>query len=520
VSGDLLLALDAGTGSCRAVLFGVDGRQMAMAQREWRHAQLPGAPGSQVFDTETNWLLIAECVRQVIDQSGVDPSAICALSTTSMREGMVLYDKSGSELWACPNVDSRAGVEAAELVERGLAEKIYKQGGDWVAITAPARLLWVQRHERKLFEKVGHLTMLADWITNKLTGEFVTDPSIGSSSGMFDLANRTWSHEVIDICGLEADVFPAVLAPGTTAGVVSAAAADATGLRAGTPVVVGGADTQLGLVGIGVVEPGRFTIVGGTFWQQTVGLSEAMIDPQARLRTLCHALPDQWMMEGIGFYCGLTMRWFRDAFCDLEKAEAARTGDDAYTLMERAAMNVPPGSNDVVGIFSNLMVAQRWIHASPSFLQFNVGDPANSGKKECIRAIEEAAAYVSYGHLKVIEELTAQPVDRAVFTGGAAKGTLWPRILADVLGIPVKVPRVKESTALGAAMFAGIGVGVYRDVASAAEQVVSFETTVDPDPATHRRYLELYENWNRIYQAQLGLVERGLLKPLWRAAGT
>jgi len=337
---------------------------------------------------------------------------------------------------------------------------------------------------------------------------------------MFDLAHRTWSADIIDICGMRADVFPSVLEPGTAAGKLSAEAAAATGLRPGTPVVVGGADTQLGLVGIGVVEPGRFTVIGGTFWQQTIGLSEATIDPQARLRTLCHALEGQWMMEGIGFYCGLSMRWFRDAFCELEKLEAERTGVDAYTLMERAAGTVPPGSNGVIGILSNLMVASRWIHASPAFVQFNLGDPANSGRKECIRAIEEAAAYVSYGHLKVIEEISAGSIDHAVFTGGASKGTLWPRVLTDVLGIPVSVPRVKESTALGAAMFAGIGAGLYRDVANAARQVVSFESTLEPDPATHARYGELYESWSRVYNAELSLVEKGLLKPLWRAAGT
>jgi autoinducer 2 (AI-2) kinase len=226
------------------------------------------------------------------------------------------------------------------------------------------------------------------------------------------------------------------------------------------------------------------------------------------------------MMEGIGFYSGLSMRWFRDAFCDLEKLDAERTGVDAYSVMERTAMHAPPGSSGVIGILSNLMVASRWIHASPAFVQFNIGDPANSGKKECIRAIEEAAAYVSYGHLHMIEEITEQSIDHVVFTGGASKGTLWQRILADVLGLPVKVPRVKESTALGAAMFAGIGAGVFPDVATAARKVVAFEKTVDPDPETHSRYLELYEEWTRIYQAQLALVEEGILKPLWRAAGT
>jgi autoinducer 2 (AI-2) kinase len=520
MSADLLLALDAGTGSCRAIAFQVDGRQVAVAKREWSHHALDGVAGSQVFDTEANWRLISECVREVLRAPGVAADAIRAVSTTSMREGMVLYDREGREIWACPNVDSRAGVEATDLVRGGLAETIYRTGGDWVAITAPARLRWIKSHEPDVFARAAHVNMLADWIAFRLSGEFLTDPSIGSSSGMFDLAARTWSPAIIEICGLKPEVFPPVHEPGTVAGAVSAGAAADTGLKPGTPVVVGGADTQLGLVGIGVVDPGNFTVIGGTFWQQTIGLDQALIDPKARLRTLCHALPGQWMMEGIGFYCGLTMRWFRDAFCDLEKKEAASAGTDAYSLMERAAMDVPPGSNGVLGIFSNLMVASRWIHAAPALVQFDVGDPARSGKKECIRAIEEAAAYVSYGHLKVIEEVTGQKYPEVVFTGGASKGRLWPRVLADVFGLPVKVPAVKESTALGAAMFAGIGAGLYPDVATAARQAVSFESTIEPDPDVHSRYMELYADWLRVYEAELGLVEKGLLKPLWRAAGT
>ena len=520
MSESLLLALDAGTGSCRAVLFETGGRQVAMAQREWTHRALDGVPGSQVFDTASNWRLISECIRAVLQSPGVDPGAVRAVSTTSMREGMVLYDRSGREVWACPNVDSRAGEEATELVQRGLAEKIYRRGGDWVAITAPARLRWIQHHEPTTFRDTARMNMLADWIAYRLSGEFFTDPSIGSSSGMFDLATRTWSPEIIEICGLQPDVFPPVLEPGTVAGSVSRQAAADTGLKVGTPVVVGGGDTQLGLVGIGMVDTGNLTVIGGTFWQQTICLDEALIDPEARLRTLCHALRGQWMMEGIGFYCGLTMRWFRDAFCDLEKKEAAATGTEAYSLMERAAMDVPPGSNGVLGIFSNLMVAKRWIHAAPAFVQFDIGNPGRAGKKECIRAIEEAAAYVSFGHMKVIEEVARRRCQEVVFTGGASKGELWPRVLADVLGLPVKVPAVKESTALGAAIFAGIGAGLYPDVATAARQAVSFEATVDPNPEVHGRYRELYADWLRVYEAELGLVESGLLKPLWRAAGT
>jgi autoinducer 2 (AI-2) kinase len=514
------MALDLGTGSCRAVIFDQAGEPVSIAQREWTHPPLAGVPGSQVFDTARNWSLIAECVRDALSRSGIEASGIAAVSSTSMREGMVLYDAAGNELWACPNVDSRASEEAAELVASGRARQIFDRGGDWVSITAPARLLWIQRHEPELFARVAHLTMLSDWVLYRLTGRFVTEPSCGSSSDLFDLSTETWSPEIIGWSGLPTSAFPEVVSPGQRIGEVTSAAAEATGLAPGTPVVAGGADTQLGLVGIGVTGPGRVTIVGGSFWQTTVTTDRPLIDPQARLRTLCHAVPGQWMTEGIGFYHGIVMRWFRDAFCDLEKQQALERGVDPYVVMEEAAAGVPPGSNGLIPIFSNLMDAKRWVHASPSFLQFDVDDPTRTGRAACIRAIEEEAAYTARGHLSVIEELTGERPPEVVFTGGASKGRLWPQIVADVLGVRVRVPVVKESTALAAAMYAGIGVGVYRDLDQVVGAVVRFERDVEPDLAVHDAYRDRYQRWREVYLRQLTLSEEGLLRPLWRAAGT
>jgi autoinducer 2 (AI-2) kinase len=520
VSDELLLAIDAGTGSARAVLFAPDGSQVAISQREYSHPELPGAPGSQVFATDENWSLICQCIQEAIATSGVSPDSIKAVSATSMREGMVLYDARGDEIWACPNVDSRAGEEAAELVRSGVAQEIYDLAGDWVAITAPARFLWIARHEPDVFASIAHVGMLGDWILTKLAGVFVTDPSLGSSSGMFDLAERDWSGRVLEICGLDRSVFPEVVESGTTVGSVTSESAAATGLRQGTPVVVGGADTQLGLLGIGMTRPGRFTVVGGSFWQSTVVLDEPLIDPQARLRTLCHTVPDRWMIEGIGFYCGIVMRWFRDAFCELEKTEAERQGVDVYQVLERSAASLPPGSHGVFGIFSNVMQANRWVHASPAFVGFDVGNPERAGRKECFRAIEESAAYVARGHRAIVEEIAELEIGDAVLTGGAAKGELWPQIVADVLGMPVRVPAVKESSALGAAVYAGVGAGIFDDAGASADMLVRFERTYEPETAATEAYNRLYDQWLELYRRSLELSEAGLVRPLWRAAGT
>ncbi len=516
--GPYLLAVDAGTGSCRALLFTVAGEQAAVSQREWAHREPADVPGGQDFDVESNWLAIAACVRDALRLADATGDDVAAVAATSMREGIVLYDRRGAEIWACPNVDSRAGREAEDLIREGAAERIFSEAGDWVSITAPARLRWLARHRPDLLDRTHCLGMLSDWIVYRLARVQVTEPSCGSSSGMFSLARRTWSESIAQVCGIPASALPPVVDSGTAVGTVTAQAAAQTGLRAGTPVVTGGADTQLGLLGTGI-RAGEFTVLAGTFWQNTVLVDTPLIDPRIRLRTLCHVTPGQWMVEGIGFYCGMAMRWYRDAFCDSEIREARRRGVDPYVVMEETAARIPPGSNGVIAILSNLMNARRWVHASPSFLQFDVSDPAGSGRAACIRAIEEAAAYVVRGHLDIISELTGTRASELTFSGGAARGRLWPQIIADVTGLPVHVPAVTESSALGAALCAGRGVGRYASLTELEPELRRRAATFEPDRSAVGAYHDSYATWQQVYPRMLGFCEDGLLSPLWRPAG-
>ncbi len=513
-----LLAIDAGTGSCRAVLFTEAGQQAAVSVREWAHHEPPGVPGGQDFDVESGWRSIAACVQDALRAAGASGADVVAVAATSMREGVVLYDRAGREIWACPNVDSRSAEEAADLVREGVAEKIYAEAGDWVSITTPARLRWLARHRPDILDATGSLGMLSDWILYRLSGAQVTEPSCGSSSGMFTLAQRAWSTSIPALCGLPASYCRRWWTPAPWSARSRRRPPEQTGLRAGTPVVAGGADTQLGLLGAGT-GAGEYTVVAGTFWQNTVLLPEPLIDPQARLRTLCHVTPGQWMLEGIGFYIGMSMRWFRDAFCDTEVAAARHRGVDPYVVMEEAAAQVPAGSGGVVAIMSNLMNARRWVHASPAFAGFDLGHPAASGRGACIRAIEEAGAYVARGHRDIITELTGLRFGEVTFTGGAAKGRLWPQIMADVLGVPVHVPVVTESSALGAALCAGLGAGSYASLDDLRPELRRRGATYEPDPGAVARYDERYPAWREIYARMLGISEDGLLSPLWRAAG-
>jgi len=193
---------------------------------------------------------------------------------------------------------------------------------------------------------------------------------------------------------------------------------------------------------------------------------------------------------------------------------AARLGDGELSPDEKRK-NIEL----IQGIPTYVMNAKRWAHASPSFLQFDVGDPAASGRGACVRAIEEAAAYVARAHRDIITELTGLRFGEAVFTGGAGRGRLWPQIMADVLGVPVHIPAVTESSALGAAICAGTAAGAYSGLLEPRPALRRRAATFEPDPAAVAAYDERYANWREVYRRMLDITDDGLLSPLWRAAG-
>jgi autoinducer 2 (AI-2) kinase len=514
-----ILTLDVGTGSGRSILFDLNGNQVSVAQREWLPKTDPRYPGSQDFDTREAWMLLTDTIHEAMTKANIPASAVIAVTASSMREGMVLYNKKKEVIWACPNVDGRATQEVVEMVKQDLAKPIYRIGGDWLSIISPPRFWWIRKYQPEIYEQIAYVNMLSDWVLFELSGNLVTDPSIGSSSGLFDLNKRIWSDEIARIADLPRGIYTDVHESGSIVGQVTKKAAEATGLQEGIPVITSGADTQLALVGVGAVNPGTYTLCGGTFWQATLVTEKPLYDPQFRLRLGCHAVPGQWMTEGIGFYLGFTMRWFRDGFCQEEKRLAEQQKTDAYVLMEKLAAEMPAGSNGVQAIFSYVMDVKRWRHATPSFVGFNVIAPEKTGKAACIRAIEENAAYVSRSHFETLAELSGKAPEEIIFTGGSSKGFLWPQIIADVLGVPVNIPLVKEATALGSAICVLTALGECKDWPEAVKRVVHWDRVVEPNKENHTNYDDYYRRWFEVYKLMLPIADEGILPSLWRAAG-
>ncbi|QDZ09508.1 hypothetical protein FPZ08_01350 [Devosia ginsengisoli] len=514
----VVMAIDAGTGSCRCLLFNLKGEEVASASAEWTHPAAPGAAGGFDFDTNANGRLLDSVIKRCLASYGGTPGDIKAISSTSMREGVVLYDKAGEVLWACPNIDARASVEAEALVQEGLADLIFDTAGDWVSITTPARLKWLEAHRPDILERTVKFGMISDWAATRLTGEYFTEPSAGSSTALFDLSSRTWSHDLFGRLGLDIAITPTVVESGSPVGAVTAAAAERTGLLAGTPVIAGGGDTQLGLLGL---KRGRFdaTLFGGSFWQMTTLLDHPLVDPARGPRTLCHAAPGLWMVEGIGFLSGLSLRWFRDAFWQAEVSAAAKSGISPFSLMEKSAQNIPPGANGVTAVMASVMQSDGWTQAPPTLLGFDFNRPEQTGRAAATRAIMEAAAYAAGEHLKMLERLSGNIFPQIVFSGGASQGSLWPKIVADVLGRPVVIPNNSESTSVGCAMLAAVGAGLFSNLDDAGAMASGPRQQIEPDLRHTAAYEDLSQKWLRLNDAMIGLGESGLATPMWRPAG-
>ncbi len=504
------LVLDAGTGSIRAILFDTHGNQISIAQYEWEHIAEAGVAGSMGFDFVRGWELAKKCIRESIATAKIHPSEIVAVSASSMREGIVVYDEQKREIWGVANVDGRSGEEVTYLKKTfpSLESESYVISGQTFALSAAPRLLWLKNNRPTLYEKARYFTMISDWILFKLCGELASEPSNGGTAGSFSLQNRNWDKSEFDKCGLK-DMFVPIKESGEVLGNVSAQASNDTGLSTETLVIMGGGDVQIGTAGLGASNLGDAVVLGGSFWQQVVNIpSDTILSEEMLLRVNPHVVRGMSQAEGITFFTGLVMRWFKNSFgCG-----------KSYSELEAMAASVPLGSYGITPVFSDRMNYGEWIHASPSFIGLGL-DESKYNVASMFRALEENACIVSAINLENIKAFSGVSPSSITFASGASNGALWSQILADVTGLEVKVPVVKEATALGVAMACGIGAGVYKSFEEAGNNIVKIERTYEPNRSNHAQYGEMKEKWLKVYAKQMELVKEGILEPMWKAPG-
>lgn len=516
MAGRYIATIDCGSSNVRCILFDMQtGRQIGVASRDWYVPQNSTIPGAYDFDSRLNWPLVCECTRKAL--ASVDPADVVAVTASGFRHGIFCMDQSGQEvLYGCFNMDSR--MDGEELREAGLEREVFDRAGDWPTLHGLPRLMWIKRHDPKAFDRMGKFMLVSDWVVYRLCGEIAVEPGNASSTLLLDLHTRQWSEELMQRCGLPKEIFPPVVDAGTVLGRVGTAVAEQTGFAPGTLVTAGVADTQAGLVGVGAMGVGTSAIVGGTYWLDCHIADEAHTDPEYRTRLSCHSERGEWIYEGVGFYVGLTVRWFRDVFGAYEKETARACGLDPYYLLDRLTLDVPAGSYGLQVLFSDVANQQNWRMCAPTFLGWDILDPAKSHRGVFFKAILENACYQAFGEYANVGRITGRTdlPRQLVLSGGAAHSPVWCQILSDVLGKPVITPVEKEGTAIGAAIYAAVGAGLYHSTDEAVKALVRQERVYEPDLGNHAVYLEEYARWRALYENGLDLLERGLVKSMWQ----
>jgi autoinducer 2 (AI-2) kinase len=512
------LIIDLGTGSGRAIIFDDEGNQIALSQQEWIHKNFHNVPGAIDFDTKENWEIVKKLIKDVLKKSNIDKESLKAISSSSMREGIVLYDKEGSEIWSCSNVDARAQKEVEELRQITSDKEMYNKTGQTYSLADGPRILWLKNNLPEIYNKAVSMTMISDWVLYKLSGNFCVEPSNASTSGLFDTFNRKWSHEIFEKMNLN-DLMTDVYEPGDVLGTVKKELTEELNLSEKTKVIVGGGDVQLGTLGVGSIKEGDAVILGGTFWQQVVNVKTPVPEKDAKVRINAHVLKDLFQYEGIAFQIGLVARWVRDSLFIREKEFAEKMGVSTYSLMTEMSKSVPAGSHGIVPIFSDVMNYLHWKHASPSFMNIDINDPKKYSRAAIFKSVMENAAFVSKGNLELIKEASGVFPKEVIFAGGASYSDEWSRILANVLGIPVKVPKIKEASSLGALSLCIKTINDEKNIEDVIDGITGIESIHYPNKNLYSFYEENYIKWKKIYKNILTLSDEGLLNYMWKAPG-
>ncbi len=495
---DLLLSIDAGTGGGRAVVFDSKGAIKARAYRAWNYYVPEGLEMvyGQEFDAGWFWDLLCECTQEAIGK--VDPERIAAVSSTSMRQGCLFFDKKGSCLYGGPNRDVRGVMYSVEIEELLGEERAYSITGRWPPwIFLPSRLRWFKEENPEVYEKISRIFMMNDWILYMLSGEAVGEPTNASESMLYDIKDKRWSEELLNLIELDPQTLPRVGRPGEVIGGVSAEAAERTWIPKGTPVVVGGADSQAALVACAQTEPGELGLIAGTTIPIMMSYSEPFMDEKRQLWTHCHMFDDLWIIESQGGDAGKILKGYAEGHFGAAGAPA----EGNYKKLMDLAEEVPPGSNGARVFLGCMIWNLRQVNPNkpgailfPFPVEKESASPGNVG-----RAILEAIAYSGKGNMDQIVKASGMKPESIAIAGGLTRIPLFNKIVASVLNSTCKVSACSEATALGTAMAAAVGAGIHPDLKAAANAMASFLPEVEPDEDWADEYEGSYDVWKENY---------------------
>jgi len=485
----LFLGIDVSTTGSKALL--VDEKGTLAGSGTTPHTVQTPKPLWSEQDPREWWTATAASVRKALAAASAAGSEVACVGLTGQMHGLVLLDASRQVLrpailWN----DQRTGEECAEIERRvGRAELIRETGNvALTGFTAP-KILWVRHHEPALYAKARLVLLPKDYARLRLTGEAAMDKADGSGTILFDLKSRGWSKAVLDRLEIPSEWLPPTYEGPQTTGCVTAEAAAETGLAAGTPVVAGGGDQAAGAVGTGAVRPGVVSLTLGTSGVVFATTDAALVEPEGRLHAFCHAVPGRWHFMGVTLAAAGSLQWYHDTL----------TPTESFDAIVAEAKEAPAGSEGL--LFLPYLSGERTPHPDPRARGAFVGLTVRHRRAHLTRAVLEGVAFSMKDCFRLLQGAGLGAVGEVRIAGGGAKGALWRKIVASVLGLPMVTVNSTEGAAFGAALLAGVGAGAWPSVEKACDATIAITGRDQPDATWSQAYDLLYPRYRELYPA-------------------
>ena len=471
-----LVGLDVGTTGVKALAVSPDGEVLARAERGYGLSS--PRPGWSEQDPEDWW-------RATQDVLGaLDVPEIAGIGLSGQMHGLVVLDAEDrvlrpAILWN----DQRTAAECAEIEARVGLERLLALTGNraLTGFTAP-KLLWLARHEPEVYARIAHVFLPKDYVRFRLTGERATDMADASGTLLLDVPHRRWSEEVLAALDLPAEWLSRLLESPEVSGET----------QDGVPVAAGAGDQAAGALGVGVDRPGPVSVVLGTSGVVFAALPSFKADEQGRVHAFCHAVPGGWHAMGVMLSAAGSLRWLRDI--------AAPGGD--YGALVAEAERWEPGVEGLT--FLPYLSGERTPHADPNARGAFIGLHQRHDRGALARAVLEGVAFGLRDSLELLAAIGVQAEVGRV-SGGGSRSSLWLRIVASVLGLPLQKTAVEEGAAYGAALLGGVAAGSFADVHEAVAACVKTADTIEPEPEWVKVYASGYERFRALYPALRGL---------------
>jgi len=495
---DIVLAIDAGTTGVRSMFFDKMGKVLGSAYAEYE-SHFP-SPSWVEQDADSWWVQSCETIKKALSETGLSPERVIGISVTNQRETIVPVDADGNPLRRAIVWQDRRTVPQCDWIEKEVSQDaVYSTTGLTVDpyFSAP-KILWIKDNEHPIFEKAHKFLLVHDYLIHKLSDVFVTDYSNASRTMLFDIRRAIWSEKMTDGFGIPTEKLPTAVESGQEVGTLTSKASKATGLKEGTPVIAGGGDQQCAALGVGVVREGMLKSTTGTGTFLLSHSRTVRLDPGLRVLCSRHVVPDSFVVEASMFTTGSALKWFRDNLGVEEVSIAGEKGVDPYDIITEEASSIPPGSEGVIHIPHFVGAgAPNW---NPYARGIFAGLALGHTRAHIIRAILEGVSYEIRTNVEVMREL-GLPAREVRVTGGAARSETWMQIQANILRTPVIRTQMEEATAVGAAILAFKGVGVFKSVAEAAEKMVRTLEPLQPTKETLEVYKSGYNTFKSLYSA-------------------